>query len=147
MMPHTALRSTAVAGLCALAAIIAVDVGASVSAQSSDEQTGRIVARRLDDGRTEFGWRPTGGERVLPTGRFFPANVDHRRWLRSTPVEVDGAEIGRINARLLADGRIEFAFRPSGGERILPPMRYFSAATAAHGGWLHSAEIDLRAAP
>ena len=42
----------------------------------------------------------------------------------STPVEVDGKEIGRINARLRADGRIEFAFTPTDGERILPPSRY-----------------------
>ena len=143
-MLKTALRSAAVAGLCALAAlaaIIAVDVGASVSAQS-EEQTGRIVARPLADGRTEFGWQPTGGERVLPTGRFLPANVDHRRWLRSTPVEVGGAEIGRINVRLSEDGRIEFAFTPTGGERILPAGRYLPT-NAQIGRWLRSTEIDL----
>ena len=128
-MLKTALRCVA-ASLCALAVVVAIigaDIGASVSAQG-DEQSGRIVARRLDDGRTEFGWQASGGERVLPTNRYFPANVDHRRWLRSSAVEVDGEAIGQINARLSADGRIEFAFTPTGRGRILTDARYFPVA-------------------
>ena len=69
-------RSAAIAALTALAAIaaiIAADFTAPASAQSEDETTGRIVARRLADGRVEFGWQPTGGERVLPRQRYFPA--------------------------------------------------------------------------
>ena len=104
---------------------------------------GRIVARRLVDGRTEFGWLPTGATaRVLPSARYFPASgATVGRWLRSSPVEVNGAEIGRINARLLDDGRIEFAFTPTGGERILPPSRYFPVS-AAVDRWLRSTEIE-----
>ena len=64
------------------------------------------------------------------------------RWLSSSPVEVNGVGVGRINARLLADGRIEFAFTPSGGERILPPSRYFPTS-AAIDIWLRSTEIDV----
>ena len=104
---------------------------------------GRIVARRLADGRTEFGWQPAeGGQRVLPRSRYFPANAQADRWLRSSPIEVDGVELGRINARLLADGRIEFAFTPSGGERILPQSRYFPVG-AVVDRWLRSTVIDL----
>ena len=104
---------------------------------------GRIVARRLADGRTEFGWQPEGSnERVLPRSRYFPTNARADRWLNSSPVEVNGVEVGRINARLLADGRIEFAFTPSGGERILPPSRYFPT-NAAIDVWLRSTEIDV----
>ena len=104
---------------------------------------GRIVARRLADGRTEFGWQPEGSnERVLPRSRYFPTNARADRWLNSSPVEVNGAEVGRINARLLADGRIEFAFTPRGGERILPPSRYFPT-NAAIDVWLRSTEIDV----
>lgn len=146
-MLKTALRCAA-ASLCALATvavIIAADIGASVSAQS-DEQSGRIVARSLDDGRTEFGWQPSDGKRVLPTNRYFPANVDHGRWLRSSSVEVDGKTIGRINARLADDGRIEFAFTPTGGERILPSLRYFPT-DALVGRWLRSTEITWSIAP
>ena len=101
---------------------------------------GRIVARRLADGRTEFGYQPSGGERVLPAQRYFPANSRVDRWLNSSAVIVDGEEIGRINARLLADGRIEFAFTPTDSERILPSSRYFPASSS--GGWLRSSLID-----
>ena len=92
---------------------------------------------------TEFGGRPEGSsERVLPRSRYFPTNARADRWLNSSPVEVNGAEVGRINARLLADGRIEFAFTPTGGERILPPSRYFPT-NAAIDVWLRSTEIDV----
>ena len=132
----------ALAALAALAAIIAADFTAPAAAQSEDETTGRIVARRLDDGRVEFGWQPAGAARVLPTKRYFPASIDHDRWLRSSPVEVAGSAIGRINARLLSDGRIEFAFTPTDGERIAPQARYFPADARA-GRWLRSTEIAI----
>ena len=143
-MTRTA-RSAAVATLAALAAIVAIiaaDFATPASAQSEDEATGRIVARLLDDGRVEFGWQPSGGARVLPTKRYFPANIDHNRWLRSSPVEVDGAEIGRINARQSEDGRIEFAFTPTDGQRISPQARYFPTG-ARVGRWLRSTEIAI----
>ena len=126
-----------------VAVVVALDLPQPAQAQSggsADEQTGRIVARRLDDGRTEFGWQPSGGERVLPTQRYFPANVGHQRWLNSSPVEVEGRAIGRINARQLADGRIEFAFTPTDRARILTDARYFPA-NAGPNRWLRSTEI------
>ena len=139
------MRSAAIAALAAIAAvaaIIAADLTPPASAQSEDETTGRIVARLLEDGRVEFGWQPSGGSRVLPEKRYFPASIDHNRWLRSSTVEVDGAEIGRINARLSEDGRIEFAFTPTDGERIQPQARYFPADAQA-GRWLRSTEIAI----
>ena len=123
-------------------AIIAVLPAAPASAQSDDESTGRIVARLLDDGRVEFGWQPSGGSRVLPRARYFPPDATVDRWLRSSPVEVGGTAIGRINARLLSDGRIEFAFTPTDGERIAPQARYFPAG-ARVGRWLRSTEIAI----
>ena len=144
-MTRTA-RITAIAALTALAAIvasIATDLTPPASAQSEDERTGRIVARRLDDGRVEFGWQPSGGAQVLPRQRYFPADATADRWLRSSPVEVDGAAIGRINARQLSDGRIEFGFTPTDGRRIAPPQRYFPA-DARVGRWLRSTEITIR---
>ena len=153
-MPNPARRAVALAALAAaiIAAAVALDL-APVAAQSDDEQTGRIVARRLDDGRTEFGWQPAtiygaAGNRVLPTQRYFPADEQVLegeqvgRWLNSSPVEVEGAEIGRINARLHADGRIEFAFTPTDRERILTDARYFPAAPR-HNRWLRSTEITI----
>ena len=125
----------------ALAAIIAADF-TTAQAQNEDEAAGRIVARLLEDGRVEFGWQPTGGARVLPRQRYFPTDATVDRWLRSSPVEVAGNAIGRINARLRADGRIEFAFTPTDGERIAPQARYFPAG-ARVGRWLRSTEIAI----
>ena len=103
--------------------------------------SGRIVARRLADGRTEFAWHVEGGARALPRSRFFPADVSVGRWLNSSDIVVDGTVVGRINARLLADGRIEFAFTPTGRERILPRSRYFPS-DAETGRWLRSTLIE-----
>ena len=128
--------------LGALALLLVAVLDLPSAAAQNDEQTGRIVARLLDDGRVEFGWQPTGAARVLPRQRYFPADATVDRWLRSSPVEVGGAEIGRINARLLEDGRIEFAFTPTDGERIEPPARYFPADARA-GRWLRSTEIAI----
>ena len=50
----------------------------------------------------------------------------------------------RIEARRLDDGRIEFALRERGGERILPPKRYFPAETEA-GRWLNASWITVGA--
>ena len=139
-------RAAAIAALTALAAvaaIIAADFTPPVSAQSEDETTGRIVARRLDDGRIEFGWQPSGGARILPRQRYFPADATVDRWLYSSPVTVTGTIIGRINARLRSNGRIEFAFTPTDGERIAPQARYFPA-DARVGHWLRSTEITIR---
>ena len=109
-------------------------------AMTAEFPAGRIVARRLDDGRTEFGYQPQGEERVLPASRYFPANATVGRWLSSSAVIVDGEEVGRINAQLLADGRIEFAFTPTDGERILPSSRYFPASSG--GNWLRSSLLE-----
>ena len=154
-MPNVARRAIALAALAAaiVAATVALDLPSAVaqSDESDDwppyfEQTGRIVARRLADGRTEFGWQPTGGARVLPSARHFPADAEVDHWQSSDPVEVDGAEIGRIDARLNADGRIEFAFTPTDGERILTDARYFPAAPRPNR-WLRSTEIAIGPPP
>ena len=52
-----------------------------------------------------------------------------------------GVEV-RIEARRLADGRVEFALRERGGERILPRARYFPAETEA-GRWLNASWITV----
>ena len=119
------------------------DAGGAMQAFETEPARGRIIARRLADGRTEFGWQPAGAvEPILPRARYFPVSATVDRWLRSTPVEVDGAAIGRIEARRRADGRIEFAFTPTGGERILPPSRYFSVSPTTDR-WLRSTEIEV----
>ena len=147
-MPNPTRRTIALAVLAAaiIAGAVALDLP-SAAAQSDDEQAGRIVARRLADDRIEFGWQPSGDAPVLPRARYFPADAPRDGvWLRSSPVEVDGVELGRINARLSYNGgQIEFAFRPINRERILPPLRYFPR-NARIGRWLRSTEITISAA-
>ena len=107
-----------------------------------EDSAGRIVARRLDDGRTEFAWHVEDGDRVLPRRRYLPSNPPRGRWLNSSEIIVDGVNLGRINVRVDAEtGRIEFAFTPTGGDRILPPSRYFPS-DAAPGRWLRSTLIE-----
>ena len=162
-------RTAAIAtltALAAIAAIIAADLTAPVSAEPpldayDSESAGRIVARRLADGRVEFGWQPRNhransgwGETILPRQRYFPLDATVDRWLFSSPLELapyvwtrSGQNaIGRINARLLSDGRIEFAFTPTDRQRIAPRARYFPPG-ARVGRWLHSTEIAIDLAP
>ena len=103
---------------------------------------GRIVARRLADGRTEFAWHVEDGDRVLPRQRYLPAEPPTGRWLNSSDIIVEGVNVGRINVRVRADdGRVEFAFTPAGRERILPRSRYFPS-NAETGVWLRSTLIE-----
>ena len=45
----------------------------------------------MDDGRLEFTFTPTDGERIAPRGRYFPANAGVDRWLRSTEITISAA--------------------------------------------------------
>ena len=102
---------------------------------------GRIIARLLADGRIEFGFEPEGGERLLPRSRYFPTSAGGS-WLASSSVELNGEQLGRITARRLADGRVEFGFIAPDGERILPSSRYFPAS-ASVDRWLRSSVIGV----
>jgi len=126
----------------------------------------RITAQRLADGRTEFALQSRGpdqswGERLLPRGRYFPAHSSVGRWLNSTPVtlgddddalmagEAQSGVVVRITARLLDDGRIEFAIQlrePGGqwGGRQLPRSRFFPE-DASVGRWLSSSPLAVGA--
>lgn len=103
---------------------------------------GRIAARRIANGSIEFAWQVEGGDRILPRSRYLPADPPTGRWLNSSAIVVEGVDLGRINVRVNADtGRVEFAFTPAGGERILPPSRYFPSSAEA-GVWLQSTLIE-----
>ena len=145
-----------------VAAIWLAVLGATgVSAQSAgDEEAGvevRVAARRLADGRTEFAaqQRQADGEwaeRQLPRARFFPASTRVGRWLASSPLTVSAPDGGgeaevRVAARLLVDGRMEFALQERGpdgewGERQLPRRRFFPA-NARVGRWLASTPLTV----
>ena len=109
---------------------------------SEDTSYGYIVARLGTDSRIEFGWQAPSGAGYFPFVYRISRNYEHNRWLRSSPISVLGAEIGRINVRLSGDGGTEFAFTPTDGERIEPDKLYFPA-DAQVGIWLRTSWIIL----
>ena len=113
--------------------------------ETSIDVVGAITARRLDDGRVEFAFRPSGGARIFPEERFVPADAASNSWLVSSDVTHVDATLGRIIARRLDDGRMEFGFRVEGGDELLPALRFVPAVTS--GGWLRSSELSFSVAP
>lgn len=99
----------------------------------SDDPTARvwarITARRLTDGRIEFGlqYRRSGGrweDRLLPVRRFFPTSATIGRWLASSPLEVTTPRFGGFTAGggarsgetlIAASFRRTCAVQPDGG--------------------------------
>ncbi len=82
------------AGRWLTSSVLTVRAGEAPGAFAGEYEL-RIVARRLADGRVEFGLqeRPDGGSwgaRQLPRARFFPADAPLGRWLRSSPLSLDG---------------------------------------------------------
>ncbi len=115
-------------------------------AQDGEMVHGRVVALRHDDGAVEFGFQPQDNPRILPEQRWLPADATIGRWLRSGPVVQAGLELGRINARQLSNGRIEFGFTPAGGERLLPRARFLRTDSETNL-WLRSSSITFQVRP
>ena len=115
--------------------------------ETADTITVRIIARRADDGRIEFGMRDQNGEDILPRARFFPnGGPGHGRWLQSTLIDFGGGFEGRIIARYVeSDGRTEFGFRVAGYDDIFPKARFLPATGPDHNRWLRSSEIEVSA--
>ena len=138
----------------ALAALSTVAVLSPVAAQADDgSDVVRIVARKLESGRIEFGLQQrqaddTWGGRQLPRVRFFPTTATVGRWLASSPLELSAGEV-RIVARKLESGRIEFGLQQrqaddTWGDRRLPRVRFFPT-TATVGRWLASSALAVGA--
>lgn len=121
----------------------------------------RIVARKLSDGRIEFGLQQqtdatTWGARVLPSDRYFPTGAAVGEWLVSSPValrvrgsgDASGEDVRlRLTARLVGDGRVEFALQQRAddgawGDRRAPTRRFFPAG-AKPDRWRHSSVVAL----
>ena len=145
-------RSAAIVALTALVAVagIITVLATPAQAQNDERSSGHIIARRIDTYRIEVGWQTLSGARVFPSVsddrfRYFSIapRVDYwSEWHRSFPISTRGTEIGRIDARIVSGRRIEFAFTPTDGERILPPKRYFPMDTRVNR-WLRSSEITI----
>ncbi len=130
-----------------VAVLLAGFVGDTAEAQERTDAI-RIVARKLDDGRIEFGLQQrladdSWSDRLLPSRRFFPTTATVDRWLVSSTL-TPGA---RIVARRLADGRVEFGLQhrladDSWSDRLLPSRRFFPT-TATVDRWLVSSTLTL----
>lgn len=160
----------AVALLLAASALAPWPAGAQ---EDSEEFAVRIAARLNPDGRVEFGLQRVddqGGRRELrfEAKRFFPAHIQHFRWLTGGPTfmleaphydahgyddpgvppDARGALV-RVTARRNPNGRIEFGLQhrredlpgdPVYSDRLLPSKRYWPS-DVTHHRWLYSSEI------
>ena len=145
--------------VCVAAALLAVSSVAVVSSAAGGQETDgdvvvRIVARKIADGRVEFGLQQrqtdaSWGQRMLPSQRFFPTTATVERWLASSPLTTsDGDVVVRIVARKIADGRVEFGLQQrqtdaSWGQRMLPSQRFFPT-TATVERWLASSPLTAQ---
>lgn len=102
----------------------------------------RIVVRLGEDGRAEHAVEIVGDGQVLPEIRFLSADATIGVWHASSDVLVDETSIGKIRTRRLADGRIELGFVNTGGEVILPDIRYVPAEISK-AFWIRSSEIEI----
>ena len=121
----------------------------------------RIVARKLSNGKIEFGLQQqqdddTWGDELLPRARRFPTDARVGAWLQSSPLPLTVAEstaafaeevVVRIVARKRNDGKVEFGLQERGadgswGERQLPRARLFPT-TARVDAWLRSSVVNL----
>ncbi|MCY4393508.1 MAG: hypothetical protein OXE43_15905 [Chloroflexi bacterium] len=100
----------------------------------------RVIASLREDGRVEHGVE-IDGTHILPPDRLLPADAPAGAWYASGDVEVDGAAIGVIRARRLADGRIELGFRDTYGEAIEPDVRF--VADPQTGIFVRSSVIEV----
>ena len=142
-------RRRAAAAIVALLAVLGGAVVSTAAAAQEDNTAGdsttvRIVARKLDSGRIEFGLQQrqpdnTWGDRQLPRVRFFPTTATVGNWLASSSLDLPAGEV-RIVARKLQSGRIEFGLQQrqpgnAWGDRQLPRVRFFpTTATAGIAG-------------
>lgn len=134
--------------------------GDGAAVVESGTEVVRIVARRLENGKIEFGLQQrrhdgSWGERVFPTARLFPTTASVGSWLNSSAINLGVADSAdsfdeqvrvRITARLRSDGRVEFGLQEhdgtSWGEREFPTRRYFPTG-ARVDRWLHSSVLAV----
>lgn len=135
----------------------------SDGAASTDPDV-RIVARKLANGKIEFGLQQQAGsswgDPLLPTRRNFPTTAPLDRWLQSSPLSLTVAaspddfaetvEVRIVAKRRSSDRKVEFGLqerRDDGtwGETLLPDRRMFPV-DATVGSWLRSSVLSLLSA-
>lgn len=156
---HIAFRSVGVAALVAFAALTAVFVGngdaasplAIVDAETIEEATVRISAKRLANERTEFGIQVHSegewvADRTLPRLRRLSPNAEVDRWYRSSSIDLDSGHLVRIVARLLETGQFEVGLHEvvdgEDSERRIPQTRLFPRNPTVDQ-WLNTSPLVL----
>ena len=84
--------------MCGLAAALGFTLAVQTSSVTTEV---RVNARQLTDGRIEFALQQRDGagwsDRILTAGRYFPANVNHNRWVASSPFTISlGAPVDDV---------------------------------------------------
>ncbi len=114
-------------------------VAQDADASDAPATTVRIQARKVESGKVEFGLQLDGDSEWLPRARLFPyPTAEVGRWLFSSPYTMSDGTTVRIQARLLANGKLEFGLQLNGEQVWLPRARYFPYDMAAVGRWLLS---------
>ena len=113
-----------------------------VAQASSRSVDAYVLAQRTNDGRVEFRLETEDGTVLSPLRHRLPGESNVDQWFGMSNVRLDGESLGRIIARMLADGQIEMGFMPWGGENILPESRLM-AADATVGEWMKSSLISI----
>ena len=139
---------------------MAIFAGAVVSSPAVAQDTtsggdseARIVARKLQSDRVEFGLQQrqtddSWGDVQLPRARFFPPTATVGRCLVSSPLDLPLGEV-RIVAHRLESGRVEFGLQQrqtddAWGDPQFTRVRFFPP-TASVGRWLVSSPLTLAA--
>ena len=130
--------------IAASALVASPAVAQDAEASDAPATTVRIKARKVETGKVEFGLQLDGEGEWLPRARLFPyptANVG--QWLFASPYAMSDGTSVRIQARLLADGKIEFGLQLDGDQVWLPRARNFPYETAEVGQWLFASPFSL----
>ncbi len=106
----------------------------------------RILARLVEDGRIEHGVELASGLQILPERRFLPTDTEIGMWHTTQDVDLDGSSLGQIQARRLADGRVEVGFRNAEGDIVVPDIAYLPA-DPNEGVWYRSSLIEVPQPP
>ena len=110
----------------------------------------RIPARGAALSTLEYSFTPTGGSRILPSGRLVAFSGLGTRWKRSSvvagPTPQGIQHFGRILTRResAGGGRIEVGFRPAEGSDILPsPKRFIAYDAMTLNKWYYSSTFTF----
>ena len=133
------IGALAVVVVAASALVASPAVAQDVEVSDAPASTVRIQARKVESGKVEFGLQLEGDRQWLPRARLFPyPTADVGQWLFASPYTMSDGTTVRIQARLLANGKLEFGLQLNGEQVWLPRARLFPYATAQVGRWLLS---------